>query len=120
VIRETKKMICIYLILAMLLVRPSVALASSDGLPEDPGGASIPGTEKFIHLAHQILNFIWTLGIFVVVIAYMVTGYKIATAQDPRVRSEAMHSLLPITIGAFVAFGAKWLAVFVRNFAESM
>lgn len=118
--KATKKMICLYLILAMALMNSPVVLAATTGIPEDPGGTDIPGTSKFIHLAHQILNFIGTIGIFVVVIAYMVTGYKIAFTQDPRVRSEAMHSLLPITIGAFVAFGAKWLAVFVKNFAESI
>jgi hypothetical protein len=99
----------------------SVALAApSDGLPEDPGGSDIPGTSKFIHLAHQILNLLSTLGIFAVVIAFMVTGYKIACSQDPRARGEAMHALIPISVGAFVAFGARWLASFIKGFAQSI
>ncbi len=110
------------LCLAVLLcLSGSVALASpSDALPEDPGGADIPGTGKFIHLAHQILNFVSTIGIFVVVLAFMWTGYKIVFSQDPRTRGEAMHSLIPISVGAFVAFGARWLAAFLKGFAQSI
>lgn len=117
-----KKTLIICLFVALLVLSAaSVALAApSNELPEDPGGAEIPGTSKFTHLAHQVLNFLGTLGIFGVVIALIVQGWRIVFAQDPRARAEAMHSLIPIAVGAFVAFGAKWIAVFIKNFAESI
>lgn len=81
---------------------------------------SIPGEETFISLAQKILNFIGNIGILLVVGAFMITGYKIACTQDPRTRAEAMHSLIPIGIGAFIAFGAKWIANWIASVARSV
>jgi len=115
------KKLAVLVIIVMLVANASVAFAApGDNLPPDPGGTDIPGTAKFIHLGYQILNFVGTIGIFVVVLAFMVTGYKIVFSQDPRARGEAMHSLIPISVGAFVAFGARWLASFIQGFARSM
>lgn len=115
-----KRLIAVAVFLAVFL-SASVALAASDDtLPPDPGGNPIPGTNSFIHLAYELLNLISTIGIFIVVIAFMVTGFKIVSSQEPRARAEAMHALLPEAVGAFIAFGAKWLASFIRNFAQSI
>jgi len=126
--KNTKvRLLCFFLIFVkaaiflVVLSHAGVARASSyPGLPEDPGGPPIPGTDRFIHLAYQILNFMSTLGILVVVIFLTYTGYKIVASQDPRARAEAIHSLVPLAIGAFVAFGARWIALFIKGFAESI
>jgi len=74
----------------------------------DPGLSGTPQT--LINFLTKILRWGSALGGIIVAGAYMLNGYRLAMAHDPRKRAEASEALISTTIGAVVAFAAYAIA----------
>ncbi|MHB8927096.1 MAG: pilin [Bacillota bacterium] len=98
------------LVMIALLTISAVVYAEPAPNPTtgDPGLSGTP--QSLVDFLVKILRWGSALGGLIVAGAYMLNGYRLAMAHDPRKRAEASEALISTTVGAVVAFAAYGIA----------
>lgn len=109
----------------MLAVFPTLVYAAGEVPVPDPStgddGLNAGSSMNFlINFGVAILNLLRSFGAIIVIVGYIINGYKLAVSPDPRKRAEAMEGLVHTTLGALIVFSSHLLAAWLKSFAQGV
>lgn len=119
--KKTLKIITAGLLLVMLIIS-STAYADDNIKPDAETGD--PGVDErdvqgVIDFAARILRYISAIGGIVIVGAFILNGYKLAS-PNPNSRAEAMQGFMYTVMAGIIVFGAYYFAGVLKGIADTL
>lgn len=109
-----KAFVVLVLVGLMLSLLPVPSAASANPV------ASAAPEDLPLRFVRWVLTMLRNIGAVVVVIGFVINGYKLALSPDPRAHAEAYSGIVKTAIGALLVFGAHLLASWLESVVSAI
>lgn len=118
--KKAAKIIIAGLLLVALLFSTTAYASNIDpDIKTGDPGVNEKDAQGIINFLVRILRFLSAIGGIIIVGAFMLNGYKLAS-PNPNSRAEAMQGFMYTVIGGIIVFGAYYLAGVLKGIADSL